>query len=71
MIGEHRAGENSPSSEFDPSPGRAAVDTGSEEPGTPPQSPAISSGTPGASQAEMQMEEEISSFEANMDGFKK
>ena len=62
MIGEHRAGENSPSSECDPSPRRAAFDTGSEEPGTPPQSP-------GASQAEMQMEEEISSFEANMDGF--
>ena len=31
VIGEHRAGENSPSSECDPSPRRAAVDTGSEE----------------------------------------
>ena len=35
VIGEHRAGENSPSSECDPSPRRAAVDTGSEEAGTP------------------------------------
>ena len=69
MIGEHRAGENSPSSECDPSPRRAAVDTGSEEPGAPPQSPVISSGLHGASQTEMQMEEEISSFEASMDGF--
>ena len=34
VIGEHRAGENSPSSQCDPSPRRAAVDTGSEEPGT-------------------------------------
>ena len=39
------------SSDCDPSPGRAAVDTGSEEPGTPPQSPAISTGSTGASQA--------------------
>ena len=69
MIGEHRAGENSTSSECDPSPRRATVDTGSEEPGTPPQSPAISTGSPGASQAETQMEEEIFSFEASMDGF--
>ena len=30
------------SSECDPSPRRAAVDTGTEEPGTPPQSPTIS-----------------------------
>ena len=53
MIGGHRAGGNSPSSECDPSPRRAAVDTGSEEPGTPQQSPAISTGSgPGASQAE-------------------
>ena len=44
VIGEHRAGENSPSSQCDPSPRRAAVDTGSEEPGTPPQSPAIGTG---------------------------
>ena len=73
------------SSQCDPSPRRAAVDTGSEEPetpqqspaistgsgepGTPPQSPAISTGSPGASQAETQMEEEIFSFEASMDGF--
>ena len=59
VIEEHRAGENSPSSECDPSPRRAAVDTGSEEPGTPPKLPAISTGSePGASRAETQMEEE-------------
>ena len=71
MIREYRVGENSPSSECDPSPRRAAVDTrSSEEPGTPPQSPAISTGSkPEASQAETQMEEEIFSFEASMDGF--
>ena len=34
-----------PSSECDPSPRRAAVDTGSEEPGTPTQSPAVSTGS--------------------------
>ena len=53
VIGEHRAGENSPSSECDPPPRRAAVDTGSEEPGTPLQSPAIGTGLeePGASRA--------------------
>ena len=34
-----------PSSECDPSPRRAAVDTGSGEPGTPPQPPAISTGS--------------------------
>ena len=55
------------SSECDPSPRRAAVDTRSEEPGTPPQSSAISTGSPGASQAETQMEEEIFSFETSMD----
>ena len=69
MIGEHRAGENSTSSECDSSPRRAAVDTGSEEPGTPPQTPAISTGSPGASQAETQMEKEIFSFETSMDSF--
>ena len=57
------------SSECDPSPRHAAVDTGSEEPGTPPQSPAISTGLPGASQAETQMEEENFSFETSIDGF--
>ena len=68
MIGEHRVGENSPSSECDPSPRRAAVDTGSKEPATPPQSPAISTGSgPEASQVETQMEEEISP--TSMDGF--
>ena len=53
VIGEHRAGENSPSSQCDPSPRRAAVDTGSEEPGTLPQSPAIGTGSeePGASRS--------------------
>ena len=59
VIGEHRAGENSSSSQCDPSPRRAAVDTGSEEPGTPPRSPAIGTGPgPGVSRAETQMEEE-------------
>ena len=33
------------SSQCDPSPRRAAVDTGSEEPGTPPRSPAIGTGS--------------------------
>ena len=59
-----------PSSECDLSPRRAAVDTGSEEPGTPPQSPGISTGSGSeAPQAETQMEGEIFSFEASMDGF--
>ena len=44
VIGEHRGGENSPSSQCDPSPRRAAVDTGSEEPGEPRRSPAIGTG---------------------------
>ena len=45
-----------------PSPRRAAVDTGSEEPGTPPRSPAIGTGSeePGASPAP---------FKASIDGF--
>ena len=62
VIGEHRAGENSPSSECDPSPRRAAVDTGSEEPGTPLKSPVIGTGSeePEASRAP---------FETSMDGF--
>ena len=45
VIGKHRAGENIPSSECDPSPRRAAVHTGSEEPGMPLQSPAIGTGS--------------------------
>ena len=53
MIGEHRAGENSTSAECDSSPRRAAIDTGS----------------PGASQAKTQMEEEILFFETSIDGF--
>ena len=72
VIGEHRGGENSPSSQYDPSPRRAAVDTGSEKPGTPPQLPAISTGSgPGASRAGTQImeEEEIFPFETTMDGF--
>ena len=71
-IGEHRAGENSPSSQCDPSPRRAAVDTGSDESETPPWSPAISTGSgPEASRAETHIieEEEISLFETSMDGF--
>ena len=50
-----------PSSECDTSSRRAAVDTGSEEPGTPPQSPAISTGSG--------PEGEIFSFEASRDVF--
>ena len=71
VIGEHRAGENSPSSQCDPSPRRAAVGTGSEEPGTPPRSPTISTGSgPGVSRAETQImeEEEFLPFETSMDG---
>ena len=45
VIGEHRAGENSPSSQCDPLPRRAAVDTGSEKSETSPQSPAIGTGS--------------------------
>ena len=78
MIGEHRARENSQSSECDPSPRRAAVDTGSEEPATPPQSPAIStgseeSGTPPRSPAIGTGSEEPgasrASFKTSMNGF--
>ena len=59
-----------PSSECDPSPRCATVDTGSEEPGTPPQSPAIRTGSgPVASRVETQIEEEYFSFEASTDGF--
>ena len=69
VIREHRAEKYSSSSECDTSPRRAAVDTGSEEPGTPTQSPAISKGLgPEAQQAETQMHGEIFSFEERMDG---
>ena len=50
-----------PSSECDTSPRRAAVATRSEEPGTPPQSPAIRKGSG--------PEGEIFSFEASRDVF--
>ena len=57
------------SSEYDTSPRRAAVDTGSEEPGTPTQSPAISKGSgPVAQQAETQIQGGMFSFEASTDG---
>ena len=71
VIGEHRVGENSPSSQCSPWSRRAAVDTGSEEPGTPSRSPAIGTGSgPGVLRAETQMEEEeIFPFETSMDGF--
>ena len=70
VIGEHRAGENSTSSECDPSPRRAAVVTRSEEPETPPHSPAITTvSEPEVSQVETQMEDEFFSFEASTDGF--
>ena len=71
VIGEHRAGENSPSSPCDPSPRRAAVDTGSEKPGEPRRSPAIGTGSGhGVSQFETSTEEE-GPFppETSMDGF--
>ena len=56
------------SSECDTSPRRAAVDTGSEEPGTPTQSPAISKGSGHeAQQAETQMQGGIFPFEASTD----
>ena len=50
------------SSQCDPSPRRAAVDTGSEEPGTPPRSPTIGPGSEesGASRAP---------FKSSIDGF--
>ena len=70
VIGEYRAGENSTASECDPSPRRAAVVTRSEGPGTPPHSPAISTGSgPEISQAETQMEEGIFSFATSRDVF--
>ena len=71
VIGGHRAGENSPQSQCDPSPRRAAVDTGSEEPGTPPRSPAIGTGPgPGVSRAKTQMDEKsVFPFETSIDSF--
>ena len=71
VIGENRARENSPSSQCNPPPRRAAVDTVSEEPGTPQRSPAIDTESgPGVSRAETQMEgEEIFPLETSMDGF--
>ena len=67
VIGEHRAGENSTALECDPSPRRAAVVTRSEEPGTPPHSPAISTGS--EPRVETQMEDETFSFAASRDVF--
>ena len=70
VIGEYRVGENSTSSECDPSPRRAAVVTRSEEPETPPHSPAIITGSVSeVSKVETQMEGESFSFEASTDGF--
>ena len=70
VIGEHRAGENSTSSECDPSPRRAAAVTRSEEPETPPPSSAKITGSgPEVSQVETQMEDNIFLFEASTDGF--
>ena len=69
VIGEHRAGEDSTSSECDPSPRRAAVFTRSEEPETPPHSPAIiTRSVPEVSRVETQMGDEIVSFKASTDG---
>ena len=70
VIGERRAGENSPSSQCGPSPRCTTVDTGSEEPGEPRRSPAIGTGSGlGASRAETQTKEELFPFETSMDGF--
>ena len=70
VIGEHRAEENSTSSECDPSPRRAAVVTRSEEPETPPPSPAKITGSgPEVSQVETQMEDNFFSFEASTEFF--
>ena len=72
VIGEHWAGENSPSSQCDPSPRRAAVDMGSEKPGMPPRSPAISTGSgPGVSRTKTQImeEEEIFPLKTSIDRF--
>ena len=70
VIGEHRAGENSTSSECDPSPRRAAVVMRSEGPETPPPSPAKMMGSgPEVSQVETQMKDKVFSFEASTDGF--
>ena len=59
------------SSQYGPSPRRAAVDTGSEKPGNPRRSPAIGTGSgPGASRAETQTEEEgLLPFKTSIDGF--
>ena len=55
VIGEHRAGENNPLSQC------AAIDTGSEKPGTPPRSSVIGTGSgPGVSETQIMEEEEIS-----------
>ena len=70
VIGGHRVGENSPQSQCDPSPGRAAVDTGSKEPGEPRRSPAIGMGSgPGVSEFETSTEEGPFPPETRMDGF--
>ena len=67
VIREHRAGENSTASECDPSPRRAVVITRSDEPGTPPHSPAISTGS--EPRVETQMKDEIFSFATSRDVF--
>ena len=61
-----------PQPQCDPSPRHAAVDTGPEEPGTPPRSPAIGTGLdgPGVSPVETSTEEERHfPPETSMDGF--
>ena len=72
VIGGHRAGENSLQSQCNRPPRRAAVDTGSEKPGTLPRSPAIGteSDGPGISRFETSTEEEeLFPLETTMDGF--
>ena len=61
-----------PQSQCDPSPRRAAVDTGSEEAGTPRRSPAVGTGSdePGVSRVETSTEEEgLLPLEIDVDGF--
>ena len=61
----------SASPQWDPLPRRAAVDTESDELGTPPRSPAIGTRSgPGVSRAKTQREEEgLFPFETRIDGF--
>ena len=64
--------QHAPQSQCDPSPRRAAVDTGLEEPGTPPRSPAIGTKSDGLGvlRIETSMEEEgLLPLQTSMDRF--